>query len=121
MPCIEHPHRARKVARVCWGWYSREMRASLLLCIVVATGCTKITTPYEMSYRPEQPGNHRYLVTIRVHDDMEDSVIKEYLFRRANELCPNGWDTKQDTEDLEVDDSSANDQKSLAMDISCRE
>lgn len=87
----------------------------------MVVGCTKtVITPYEQSFGPDQPGKRRYMVTIRVHDDMEDSVIREYLFRRANELCPNGWDTTQDMEDLDVNESEGNNQKKLAMDISCK-
>lgn len=96
----------------------------LMLCVLV--GCVKSgagasggVTPYSESFRAEPGGGRRHLVKIRTSDDTEDSVVKEYLYRRANELCPSGWDTDQDFDDLEVI-GDGNDAKGITMDISCK-
>jgi hypothetical protein len=59
--------------------------------------CAASATPYQQSgirggYETRQLGGNRWLIHVEVNSFTSQSTATEYAYRRAAEICPNGFD-----------------------------
>jgi hypothetical protein len=76
------------------------MRALLLL---VAVGLSLgSATSYQGSYRETRLSEHRWMVRVGVNGYTDTATATEYAYRRAAELCPQGFTPIDSTRDRHI-------------------
>ena len=92
------------------------MRAMVIALVLVAA-CHP-PTPYWKSYSETPSGKGQFLLRIHVTDDYEDEAVARFFYRRAGDLCPNGYDGPS-VDQLDVD--SEDDMKTAIGMIRCKQ
>jgi hypothetical protein len=99
------------------------MVRAAIACVVLLSCVPRPMTPYEKAFRsvgPEHIGVGMHMITVRVNENTSESLLKEYLVRKGNELCPQGWTTSAEWDDLEIDDDGDDDDKVKTIDVNCK-
>lgn len=62
-----------------------------ILFVIALTGCIS-ATPYQDATTAKEMGPNRWIISVRGNGKVRSDTILEYTHRKAQELCPDGYD-----------------------------